>query len=158
MSKFSLYGFILACAIIAAALGALASHYREKAQSYELCFVAAKSFPEKAIHVCKEKAQIVAELVIERDMIEKCTAALNQNAYSPDCPTQVANLFIAHQNTKAQFAQMESEYAAAIKRADERVKELQSRKSQDDKIIQSAKRNVDGHIICDAECMRKRKF
>lgn len=121
------------------------------------CFDAAKSSPEKSIHLCKDRAQIVAELVIERDKSEKCDAAISQGYSSGDCTSRVQALALENATQKAKILMLEADQKAAITRAENRNQTQTKKKIQDVKTLEKAKAtSIDGNIICDTECLRAR--
>ncbi len=128
-----------------------------KIQDLNACFDSAKSAPEKSIHLCKDRAQIVAELVIERDKAEKCEAAISQGFSTADCAPPIQALVLENATQKAQILMLETDQKSAIKRAENRNQTQTKKKIQDVKTLEKAKANsIDGNIICDTECLRAR--
>lgn len=125
--------------------------------AHNACFDAAKSSPEKSIHTCKDNAQIVAELVIERDKVEQCEVAISKGFSSPDCGAPIQALALENATQKAKILMLETDQKAAIKRAETRNQTQTKKKIQDVKTLEKAKANsIDGNIICDTECLRAR--
>ncbi|ESQ78495.1 hypothetical protein [Asticcacaulis sp. YBE204] len=101
---------------------------------------------------------VLVTLVDRARAADACDDALTggPDSVSIHCTGIVQQVVIERKVALDDLARLQADQAAAITRAETRARNSEQRKTRNARIIQTAPRDGDGLIVCDARCLRDR--